>query len=280
MQARWICLIALHILAMLGTSGCRDALASEPIAINATIDPDISAAAKVAREAIGDHRLVLLGEMHGTREIPLFTLALIQDLAVDGRVVLSLEMSRSEQPALDEFMQSEGNAADRAKLRASPWWQIRNDQHDGRRNQDAFDMIEQLRVLRASGRDVRILAFDLAVGVRPGHHKRDVEMAAYLREHVASDASARFLVLTGNVHAMLAKPNRAPPEMQQPMGSYLVDLDPYSIKISANSGEFWGCTTSCSAKAVYPSQQSRALNAREYHFEVVLPEFSVARWLR
>ena len=107
-----------------------------------------------------------------------------------------------------------------------------------------------------------------------------VASTAYLREHVASDASARFLVLTGNVHAMLAKPNRAPPEMQQPMGSYLVDLDPYSIKISANSGEFWGCTTSCSAKAVYPSQQSRALNAREYHFEVVLPEFSVARWLR
>jgi len=39
--------------------------------------------------------------MHGTQEIPLFTAALIEALSADSRVVLGLEMARSEQAALN-----------------------------------------------------------------------------------------------------------------------------------------------------------------------------------
>ena len=69
--------------------------------------------------------------------------------------------------------------------------------------------------------------------------------------------------------------------MQQPMGSYLRDLEPYSINITANAGEFWGCGPQCAPVGVYGAgAQSGPSDYPSYHFELVLPRFSVARFLK
>lgn len=266
---RW-CTATLLVLWSVGTSA---ASAAAP-------DPGIADAVAATRAAIGEHRLVLLGEYHGTREIPQYTAALVDALSADGSVALALEMSRSEQPALDRFMTSDGGAAAVATLQATQWWSIKGQQHDLRRSRDMFELILRLRELRAAGREISVWAIDVAAGVHLSSDQRDRDMAAALRErHRASDA-ARVLVLIGNVHAMLAKPTRAPPQMQQPMGSYLGDLDPFSIRLSALKGEFWGCMGECKAIAIQPTGTiSSPWRGPEYHYFLVLPQLSVARFM-
>ena len=228
------------------------------------------------------HRLILLGEKHGTAEIPLLVATLVDDLSTTGPVVLALEFPRSEQAALDQYLASDGSADARATLKAAAYWQVQGDQHDGRRNDDVFDMFERLRTLKATKRDVRLLPFDLTPGTTRTSHQRDQAMAEYLREHYVAHPTARFVMLAGNVHAMIRKPTYAPPQMQQPMGSYLADLDPYSINISALEGQFWGCDGGrCAAKDERPAQweSGPAREGGAFHFQLVLPRFSVARLL-
>lgn len=249
-------------------------------AASAAPDPGIAIAVAATRAAIGEHRLVLLGEYHGTREIPQYTAALVDALSADGSVALALEMSRSEQPALDAFMASDGSPEAVAKLQATPWWSIKGQQHDLRRSRDMFDMILRLRELRAGGRAVSIWAIDLAAGVHLSADQRDRDMASALRERYSSDSSQRVLVLIGNVHAMLARPTRAPPQMQQPMGSYLTDLDPFSIRLSALKGEFWGCMGECKPITIQPSGTVNSpWRGPDYSYFLVLPQLSVARFM-
>lgn len=265
---RWCAamLLALHALA--------------PSAARATPDPGIANAVAATRAAIGEHRLVLLGEYHGTREIPQYTAALVDALSADGSVALALEMSRSEQPALDQFMASDGSAAAIATLQATPWWSIQGQQHDLRRSRDMFELILRLRELRAGGRAVSVWAIDLAAGVHQSADQRDRDMASALRERYTRDTAQRVLVLIGNVHAMLAKPLDAPAQMQQPMGSYLTDLDPYSIRLSALKGEFWGCVGECKPITIQPTGTVNSpWRGPEYRYFLVLPQLSVARFM-
>lgn len=256
------------------------AAAGKPAAREATFD---TAAALVGDAAQG-HRMILLGEKHATAEIPRLVTALVADFSAREPVVLALEFPRSEQAALDRYLTSDGGPADRAALTSGSYWQVSGDQHDGRRNDDVLDMFERLRVLRAAQRDVRLLPFDVAPGAARDHHQRDRAMADYLREQFAANPTARFVVLAGNVHAMIRKPGYAPPEMQLPMGAYLTDLDPWSVNISAREGQFWGCMGGrCAAKDETPAQWEsgpvRDGDDDAYHFQLVLPRFSVARLL-
>lgn len=237
-------------------------------------------AASLLRDHADGHRLILLGEKHATAEIPVLVAALVEDLSTAGPVVLALEFPRSEQAALDQYLASDGGADARTALKSGSYWQVTGDQHDGRRNDDVFDMFERLRALKAAQRDVRLLPFDVTPGATRDHHQRDQVMAEYLREQYVANQGARFVVLAGNVHAMIRKPAYAPPEMQQPMGAYLADLDPYAINISAREGQFWGCIGGlCSARDERPAhwESGPAREGSAYHFQLVLPRFSVAR---
>lgn len=257
-----------------------------PLAATASAAPRADAEIKAAVELIRDnsqgHRMILLGEKHATAEIPRLVAALVAELSHSQPVVLALEIPRSEQAAMQNYLASDGGSDARAALRSGAFWQVQGTRHDGRRNEDVLDMIEQMRQLKATRRDVSLLPFDVAPGSAGSHHARDRAMAEHLREQFNAAAPARFLVVTGNVHAMLRKPGYAPPEMQQPMGAYLIDLDPFSINISASSGQFWACSGGqCAAMESRPAQW-RSGPDREggaYHYQLVLPQFSVARLL-
>ncbi|MCB1598770.1 MAG: calcium-binding protein [Lysobacterales bacterium] len=228
----------------------------------------------------GDAPFMLLGEKHGTREIPRFVADFLRAQPEDQALTLGLEYPCSEQSAFERFLDSDGGAAARAALRASSYWQVTNDQHDGRRSEDMLDLLEAVRQIRASGRDIAVLAYDLAPGTKHDHHSRDKMMAESLRAARQERPDRRLLVLTGNVHAMKARPSYAPPEMQQPMASYLADLKPLAVNIEANSGEFWGCRGSCGPVAAGNSGAThRVEQGGPYDLRLVLPEFSVARLL-
>lgn len=264
---RWITLIAATLAGLFA------------LRANAAAQDYAEEIAQLQKSAQG-HRLILLGEKHGTREIPVFVAQLMAKLAPRGALILALEIPQTEQPALDEFVASAGGPAARAKLKSSGFWVVAGDQHDGRRSEDAIDLIEQARALRGSGRDVEVLAFDVAKGSTRDHHERDRVMAQTLRAAIERSPQAQLIVLTGNVHAMLKRPDYAPPQMQQPMGSFLTDLDPYAINIDARDGEFWACTDRCKALPLRASERrSGVVDDGAYQYELVLPRFSVARLL-
>jgi hypothetical protein len=54
--------------------------------------------------------MVLVGDMHGTREIPTFVGDLVETLAADHHVVLGLEIPAGETPSLDAYLASPGDA--------------------------------------------------------------------------------------------------------------------------------------------------------------------------
>ena len=199
--------------------------------------------AQLLEGAIGDRPLVLLGEMHGTREIPAVTGALVAHYARSGPVLLGLEASGGDQPRVDRYLDSDGGLLAKADLLAGEHWQDATHQgmHDGRDSAAMFALIEQVRRLRKLGADVDIVMFDVA-----GPGDRDARMAKAIRAAVEAHPHARTLVLTGNVHAMTGtppqlisagKPYVAPPTV----GHHLADLDPLSIAFRAREGAFWAC---------------------------------------
>lgn len=239
--------------------------------------PDYAEEIALVRPQLAEERLILLGEMHGTREIPALVAELIDELSAGQPLVLALEVGVGEQAAFDLYLNSDGGTDARLELERSPFFAVSSDQHDGRRNRQALALIEKVRELKRRGRKLELLAFDPAGSTRD-HHERDQVMAATLRKAVAAHPQARVVVLTGNVHAMRKRPGYAPPEMQQPMGSFLADLDPFAIRIGAREGEFWACRNRQCAPGVISANQdaSRPTSDGVYDYHMVLPRFSVA----
>ena len=232
------------------------------------------------RQHAGDHRLLVLGEFHGTRETPLLVRQLVDDYSRNGPVLLALELPRAENPTLRDYLQSDGGAAARQHLHGRAFWTVRDDQHDGRRSRDMLAMIESLRVLKSQGRVIDVVGYDVNAS-KGGNQVRDDLMAAELRRlNRGLPASARMLVLTGNVHAMLRRPEGMPPEMQrQPMASQLRDLDIYSVRLGALRGQAWACADHCMARSL-PEQVARgprvdAHAGRQHDLWVWMPQLSV-----
>lgn len=244
----------------------------------AAIATEDEAAAWIAKQA-ADRRLLLLGEFHGTREIPRLVTRLVQHYAAGGPVLLGLEIDHREQGALDAYLRSDGGAAARTALGARAWWTRTDDQHDGRRSHDMLDLIEAVRRLRAGGADVALLAYD--VNVDPPHADRDARdraMATSIR--VAHDAlpRGRALVLTGNVHAMKARPSWLPAEAARPAGTWLGDLQPFSVRLMAREGTSWGCRAgTCGPRPADGRGARSQRTSGPYDAVVVLPRFTVAR---
>ena len=238
--------------------------------------------AKEIANAAGDSRLVILGEMHGTREIPDLVAVLAERYAAQGPLVLALEMERTEHDALARYMASDGAVAARDELRRRPYWNIADGSNDGRRSVDMLDLIESMRVLKAAGRDVAISPYDKPPGSSTGEDDRERTMANYLHSIHRALPRGRILVLTGNLHATL-QPLNLPGigTSVEPMAYHLRELQPYSIKISAGAGEIWGCRSVrvCGPIPYSGSGKSgpwRGSNGH-YHYQVVLPAFSAAQ---
>jgi len=251
------------------------------LALCMTLSAHAEDTAAQIRQHAGDHRMLVLGEFHGTRETPLLVRQLVDDYSRDGTpVLLALELPRGETPTLRDYLASDGGEQARQQLRGRAFWTVRDDQHDGRRSRDMLALIESLRALKAQGRVIDVVGYD--VNSNDGSNQiRDDRMAAELRRlYRRLPDGARMVVLTGNVHAMLQRPAGAPPEMQtQPMASLLRDLDVYSVRLGALRGQAWACADSCVARSI-PEQVARgprvdAHSGRQYDLWVWMPELSV-----
>lgn len=264
-------------------SGWILALAAN-VALASPPEPYTEAATQIATHA-ADNRLLVLGELHGTRETPLLVRALLDHYTAQGIPVrLALELPVAENSALETYITSNGTAAARQALRTTNYWKVKDHLHDGRRSEDMLDLIESVRLLRAEGRDVDVAGFDRTpnpADAAPG--TRDADMAKELRDRYAAlPANGRLLVLTGNMHGTRSPPDRLG---YATATSLLKDLPLYNVRIEARGGEFWGCRghRRCGALPLitYTGASPRTYTAedRDYDLWIFLPRFTVARLL-
>lgn len=263
-HARWLCgLLAVLLAAFPGA-----AAADEP--------------ADLLQAAIGDHPLVLLGEMHGTREIPAMTAELVRRYARSGPVLLALEADAGDQARLDRFLDSGGGEDAKDALLGGTHWQ--DAMHDGRDSVAMFELLEDARRLRASGARVDVVLFDAA-----GAGDRDARMGRVLRNAIAAHPRARALVLTGNVHAMTGAPMQMfsadgkAMALPETMGHHLADLAPLSVEIRAGEGDFWICQARCGISPVRNPRHVEAPSltdnegAGSWDLTLLIPRFSASR---
>src|SRR5687768_16562492 len=66
-------------------------------------------------------RYVMVGETHGTREIPEFFADLVCAASMRRRVIVAVEQDTAAQPVIDEFMRSRGDVAARNAFVQAIW---------------------------------------------------------------------------------------------------------------------------------------------------------------
>lgn len=176
-------------------------------------------------------RIVMIGEVHGTNEIP----ALAGELlcaARDGgrRVTLAIEADpRDGQVALDRYVKSRGGAAERLALRQAPMWRDRY----GRGSEAVLRLVERARTL-----GVRVILFDpKKARSGPTDNHREQAMADILR---LAARRGRVVALTGMGHAdregfVSLKPPVRSAAMRLP-ADMTITLAP-----GAFGGEVWMC---------------------------------------
>jgi hypothetical protein len=224
----------------------RLALVTLMAACGATTAPPHPAATEPPKLAIPpgviEPGVVLIGDLHGTREIPRFVGELVATVARERPVVLGLEILPGETPSLDGFLASDGGPAARDRLLADPWW--RAEYQDGRRSVAMFELLEAMRARKAAGAKIEIARIDAPAG----DEDRDQGMAHRVLELRHDHPGAVIVVYAGNLHTMRKGMASQPGHPWMAMhlateGVAFVSLNPHY-----EDGSAWVCRTASAAE--------------------------------
>lgn len=196
---------------------------------------------------------VVVGETHGTLEIPLLVATLVRSAPSETKTVLCLEIPHTEQELLNTFLNSEGNNQAVQALLAGPHWSMR----DGRAGTGHFNLLELSRRLVNEGRNLRIVAIDIDPAELPKigsddfrqddvfaiARKRDKVMAENVAAVAKEHPESNLIVLVGNVHANLNAGMPWDPKYK-PMGNLLRKqlTNVISLNTMSAGGEAWVST--------------------------------------
>ena len=222
--------------------------------------PDCISSSQVALDKIAA-RIIVVGEVHGTEQVPAFVGQLVCGLLKQGRpVILALERNGAEQPALNRYLASLGQPADvQALLSTEAWANLKF--QDGRSSQAMLKLIEQLRLWRQGGQRVGVLAMqqdstplapaDDGTKRRPSEAEmdryseiNDRSMADKVWAAAAGYPSYTVVALAGNVHTALASQQRASfvrtPSLADVLAGY---LPIHVIGLNSKGGSSWNMSS-------------------------------------
>jgi hypothetical protein len=187
-------------------------------------------------------RYLVLGEMHGTNEMPDIFADAVCLTSQKRKTVVALEMPETDQPQLDAWLTSDGGSDAKQALLASPFWNTTF--KDGRSSEAMFRLLEQLRSMRKSGQVKAVIAFQ-PVGTRNPDAREDYEkgMAKLIATKTPKGVTA--LVLVGNVHAMRTEFER-PSFRYLPMAGHLPKTETLAFDMMSNGvSSMWACMEKC-----------------------------------
>ena len=186
--------------------------------------------------AAPDLNYLLIGEYHGTVEMPAVAADAMCAAATAGRpVILGVELPPANQAFLDAYLASDGGQAARTALLRAPAWQVR----EGRTTVAMLDLVESARRLARAGLAVSIAAFD-RVPEPVLSKEREAAMAEALIDARARVAGSLVVALTGAGHA-----GKTPWTSQDPpfpsTGGLLPDRETIALAFRRPGGQYWGC---------------------------------------
>lgn len=193
---------------------------------------------------------ILIGEIHGTSEIPPLVAVLVRSLSLKAETVLCLEIAATEQPRLDAFLASDGGDDAVCALLSGQHWLM----PDGRASTGYLEMLQLVRHLVQNERRVRVAAIDadhskkLSLRTKPFtqqeivefSRKRDEQMATSVQKVVAEYPVANLVVLVGNVHASVQQGAMWDTEYK-PLGWHLKQKlsELISLNYQSSGGQAW-----------------------------------------
>jgi len=182
---------------------------------------------------------LLLGDLHGTREIPAFVGQVVAALVATQPVVLGLEILRDQVPSLDTYLASDGGPAARAAALRDPWWQA--EYQDGRRSLAMLDLLDTVRRLRAGGARVDIVCFDANATGPDGAAGRDAAMAANLIAARSARPDATLVAYAGNAHTRRSAMPKRPDYQWMAMLLAKAGISFVTINAHYTEGSAWIC---------------------------------------
>ncbi|MBD8872408.1 hypothetical protein [Rhodanobacter sp. DHB23] len=202
----------------------------------------MNAAVRQLERQSADRRLLVVGEIHGTTETPALVAELVQAASKDRPVRVGLEWPAWMQDYVAAYLASRGSPDDRkAMLRMGYWKAV----PDGRGSRAMVDLVEAVRVLRKSGRDVDVFLMEPDVPTRPADLQSDQlawkenGMAKALETALATaPKNALVVAYMGRVHSRYAvlAGHPQPSVLQQVM-----DDRPLYVEVQADAGSAWNC---------------------------------------
>jgi hypothetical protein len=227
------------------------------------------------------HRLVIVGEVHGSMEVPALILDVARRVTDDPalQLVVALEMPDRMAPALDRFLTDKDPAGAQAEIMADAFWTWR----DGRSSQAMLALITGLRELGRDGRSVSIVPFDASDTQGDAAKLRDANMAVNVRRVLREQPQSRILLLTGNYHARTTV--GAPWDADLEHMAYLLrDERPLTLDARSPTGSVWVCNPDCGVyefgKQAPPADAGVRLfdtpSDAGYHGEIVFPRFTAS----
>ncbi|QCU72313.1 calcium-binding protein [Luteimonas yindakuii] len=204
---------------------------------------DVDTAADAVIQAAGDRRLIVIGELHGTVEVPALVQALARHYVRGGPVLVALEVHATEHARIRAYLGSDGGDEALHALREGPFWSVSIERNDGRRTRAMLDLIDTARRLHGEGHSIAVVPFDPARSGK-AHPSRDRGMATILRAGFeALPDTGRMLVLTGNRHAMRVVPSDSGAAGLDSAAGYLLDLPLHSVNVMGVEWAFQACTS-------------------------------------
>jgi hypothetical protein len=233
-------------------SACVKATSSDEQPGNVGSEARCPALPGLESPAIRNARTIIVGELHGTAEIPAMFGDLVCHVSAGGASVLvGLEFEEDKLAAFTSFLNSAGTLEDRATfLEQSGWLASAERFPDGRTSEAMFALVNRLRVMRASGARIALTTFIRRVD---GDTQTPYEMAMAESISLASRAGSydKVLVLVGNLHARTERVVFPGSPGFEPMAMHLPEGEFVSLNAKYSSGAAWNCQRSkCEARPV------------------------------
>jgi uncharacterized iron-regulated protein len=148
--------------------------------------------------SIENKNLILIGEQHGTNEMPEYTFKLVEALAQNHDLALGLEFPIDTQKEIDQFLKT----GDEKILSGIDFFKDA-EFHSGRGSDAMIRFLKNLRFLPK----VKVFCFDIPTPLANGNTPvldRDTKMAKNVLNFIKKNPRLKIVTFSGNIHSRLS----------------------------------------------------------------------------
>ena len=218
----------------------------EMLAVAALLSVQAGCAAPAGTDALLERpeRVLVVGDWHGTVEIPAAFLGIVCEAANQGPVTVALEMPETERTLFRNALAAPTEEAARETFLYGDFGNPRST--DGRNSVAMLDMMVGFWRLKAAGRDLAIHPFMSVDSVIRGRDQAwwELEMAYGMSRALADRPDARVVVFVGDLHARKKGYERFP-DVGLPAAGHLHASDTFTLHTAVQGGESWSCEATC-----------------------------------